>query len=140
MTADSPCRCRFIGVTCERGHRDRSDGPGPARPTWKAAVPEADEFLLPILEIVPLQLFAYFTAVQRGINVDDKSRQLTESCTNLGTLNGWFRRAFKVDKASGPLPELANRPIRRRSMPSDSACSRMCPSKAPRSASGLRFV
>jgi hypothetical protein len=37
---------------------------------------------------------------QRGINVDDKSRQLIESCTNLGTLNGWFRRAFKVDKAS----------------------------------------
>ena len=37
---------------------------------------------------------------QRGIDVDDKSRQLIESCTDLGTLNGWFRRAFKVDNAS----------------------------------------
>jgi glutamine---fructose-6-phosphate transaminase (isomerizing) len=37
---------------------------------YSIAVPVADEFLLPILEIVPLQLFAYFTAVQRGINVD----------------------------------------------------------------------
>ena len=37
---------------------------------------------------------------QRGINIDEKSRQLIESCTNLGTLNGWFRRAFKVDKAN----------------------------------------
>lgn len=34
------------------------------------AVPAVDEFLLPILEVVPLQLLAYFTAVQRGINVD----------------------------------------------------------------------
>jgi predicted transposase YdaD len=37
---------------------------------------------------------------QRGIDVDDKSRELIESCTDLGILNGWFRRAFKVDKAS----------------------------------------
>ena len=37
---------------------------------------------------------------QRGIDVDDKSRGLIESCTDLGTLNGWFRRAFKVGKAS----------------------------------------
>jgi hypothetical protein len=37
---------------------------------------------------------------QRGIDVDDKSRELIESCTDLGTLNGWFRRTFKVDKAS----------------------------------------
>ena len=37
---------------------------------------------------------------QRGIDVDDKSRELIESCTDLATLNGWFRRAFKVDKAS----------------------------------------
>jgi hypothetical protein len=37
---------------------------------------------------------------QRGIDVDDKSRELIESCTDLGTLNGWLRRAFKVDNAS----------------------------------------
>ena len=37
---------------------------------------------------------------QRGIDVDDRSRQLIESCTDLDTLNGWFRRAFKVEAAS----------------------------------------
>jgi hypothetical protein len=30
---------------------------------------------------------------QRGIDADDKSRELLESCTNLDTLNGWFRCA-----------------------------------------------
>jgi hypothetical protein len=37
---------------------------------------------------------------QRGIDVDDESRELIESCTDLDALSGWFRRAFKVDKAS----------------------------------------
>ena len=37
---------------------------------------------------------------QRGIDVDGKSRELIESCTDLDTLNGWFRRAFKAGKAS----------------------------------------
>ncbi len=37
---------------------------------FSVAVPAANEFLLPMLEVVPLQLFAYFIAVQRGINVD----------------------------------------------------------------------
>ncbi len=37
---------------------------------------------------------------QRGIDVDDKSRELIESCTNLDTLNRWFRRALNVDKTS----------------------------------------
>jgi hypothetical protein len=37
---------------------------------------------------------------QRGIDVDGKSRERIQSCTELGTLNGWFRRAFKVDQAS----------------------------------------
>jgi glutamine---fructose-6-phosphate transaminase (isomerizing) len=46
------------------------DSDAAALSRYSVAVPEADEFLLPILEIVPLQLFAYFTAVQRGINVD----------------------------------------------------------------------
>jgi glucosamine--fructose-6-phosphate aminotransferase (isomerizing) len=34
------------------------------------AVPAVGEFLLPLLEIVPLQLFAYFTAILHGVNVD----------------------------------------------------------------------
>jgi glucosamine--fructose-6-phosphate aminotransferase (isomerizing) len=34
------------------------------------AIPAADEFLLPMLEVVPLQMLAYCIAVQRGVNVD----------------------------------------------------------------------
>jgi glucosamine--fructose-6-phosphate aminotransferase (isomerizing) len=37
---------------------------------WSVAIPAVDEFLLPILEVVPLQLLAYFVATQRGVNVD----------------------------------------------------------------------
>lgn len=37
---------------------------------YAVAVPAVDEFLLPILEVVPLQMLAYFMAVQRGVNVD----------------------------------------------------------------------
>ena len=37
---------------------------------------------------------------QRGIDVDGRSRDLIESCTDPDTLNGWFRHAFKVGKAS----------------------------------------
>lgn len=37
---------------------------------YSVAVPAADEFLLPMLEVVPLQMLAYCIAVQRGINVD----------------------------------------------------------------------
>jgi len=33
-------------------------------------IPNASEYLLPILEVVPLQLLAYFTAILRGIDVD----------------------------------------------------------------------
>lgn len=37
---------------------------------YSLSVPAADEFLLPLLEVVPLQLFAYFTAILNGVNVD----------------------------------------------------------------------
>jgi predicted transposase/invertase (TIGR01784 family) len=42
---------------------------------------------------------------QRGIDVDERSRELIESCADLDTLNGWFRRAFKVDQASSLFEE-----------------------------------
>lgn len=35
------------------------------------SVPAASEYLLPILEVVPLQMIAYYSAVQRGIDVDN---------------------------------------------------------------------
>ena len=41
-------------------------------------VPQASEYLLPILEIVPLQLFAYHSAVLKGLNVD-RPRHLTKA-------------------------------------------------------------
>jgi S1-C subfamily serine protease len=37
---------------------------------------------------------------ERGIDVDDRSRELIQSCADLDTLTIWFRRSLKVDKAS----------------------------------------
>lgn len=44
-------------------------------------IPAAPELLLPILEMVPLQLFAYYVAVRRGLDVD-RPRNLVKSVTN----------------------------------------------------------
>jgi glucosamine--fructose-6-phosphate aminotransferase (isomerizing) len=33
-------------------------------------VPAAPELLLPIVEVIPLQLFAYYVATKKGCNVD----------------------------------------------------------------------
>jgi|SRR5215813_2876051 len=43
-------------------------------------IPQAAELLSPILEIVPLQIFAYYMAVYRGLDVD-RPRNLTKSVT-----------------------------------------------------------
>ncbi len=43
-------------------------------------VPQAPELLLPILEIVPLQLLAYHIGVRRGCDVD-QPRNLAKSVT-----------------------------------------------------------
>ncbi len=43
-------------------------------------IPKASELLSPILEIVPLQLFAYYMAVKRGLDVD-RPRNLVKSVT-----------------------------------------------------------
>ena len=43
-------------------------------------VPEASDFLLPILEVIPLQLLAYQIGVQRGCDVD-QPRNLAKSVT-----------------------------------------------------------
>lgn len=43
-------------------------------------IPKASELLAPILEIVPLQLFAYYMAVKRGLDVD-RPRNLVKSVT-----------------------------------------------------------
>jgi glucosamine--fructose-6-phosphate aminotransferase (isomerizing) len=41
-------------------------------------IPQAPELLVPILEIIPLQLFAYHMAVIKGLDVD-KPRNLVKS-------------------------------------------------------------
>ena len=43
-------------------------------------IPNAPELLSPILEIVPLQLFAYYMAIKRGLDVD-RPRNLVKSVT-----------------------------------------------------------
>ena len=43
-------------------------------------IPHAPELLLPILEVVPLQLLAYHIAVRRGCDVD-QPRNLAKSVT-----------------------------------------------------------
>jgi glucosamine--fructose-6-phosphate aminotransferase (isomerizing) len=43
-------------------------------------VPQASELTSPILEIVPLQLFAYYMAVRKGLDVD-RPRHLVKSVT-----------------------------------------------------------
>lgn len=43
-------------------------------------IPEAPDYLYPMLEIIPLQLFAYFTAKQKGCEID-KPRNLAKSVT-----------------------------------------------------------
>jgi glucosamine--fructose-6-phosphate aminotransferase (isomerizing) len=43
-------------------------------------VPAAPELLLPVLEVVPLQLLAYHVAIRRGCDVD-QPRNLAKSVT-----------------------------------------------------------
>ena len=43
-------------------------------------IPPTNEFLLPILEVIPLQLLAYHCAVRRGCDVD-QPRNLAKSVT-----------------------------------------------------------
>ncbi|MCO4291324.1 glutamine--fructose-6-phosphate transaminase (isomerizing) [Solitalea sp. MAHUQ-68] len=43
-------------------------------------IPETDEILTPLLSVIPLQLFAYYTGVLRGCNVD-QPRNLAKSVT-----------------------------------------------------------
>jgi len=44
------------------------------------AVPAADEMVAPILNVIPLQLLAYYIGVARGYDVD-KPRNLAKSVT-----------------------------------------------------------
>ena len=66
-----------------RVHRRRDRGRRPASsgsPTTSCGCPTRIEALSPILAIIPLQLFAYHTAVARGTDVD-QPRNLAKSVT-----------------------------------------------------------
>jgi glucosamine--fructose-6-phosphate aminotransferase (isomerizing) len=52
----------------------------PALADHTIAIPAAPELLLPILEMIPLQLFAYYMATKRGLDVDHP-RNLVKSVT-----------------------------------------------------------
>jgi glutamine---fructose-6-phosphate transaminase (isomerizing) len=56
------------------------DSEVPKLADYTVFIPDAPELLLPILEIVPLQLFAYYMAVKRGLDVD-RPRNLVKSVT-----------------------------------------------------------
>ena len=47
---------------------------------YKVGLPEAEDLFLPMLSVVTMQLIAYYTAVQRGCDVD-KPRNLAKSVT-----------------------------------------------------------
>jgi glucosamine--fructose-6-phosphate aminotransferase (isomerizing) len=56
------------------------DGQVPKLANHTVFIPEAPELLSPILEIVPLQLFAYYVAAKRGLDVD-RPRNLVKAVT-----------------------------------------------------------
>jgi len=43
-------------------------------------IPKTLEMLTPLLSVIPLQIFAYYSAVQKGLDVD-KPRNLAKSVT-----------------------------------------------------------
>jgi len=57
---------------------DAGDTQVAALATDRIAIPPGSEYLLPILEVVPLQLFAYFMALAHGVDVD-RPRNLSKA-------------------------------------------------------------
>jgi len=58
----------------------RSSTPMEQLTEFMIELPECDDFFAPLLAVIPLQLFAYYTAVLRGCDVD-KPRNLAKSVT-----------------------------------------------------------
>lgn len=59
----------------------REDAASPEELTkYRFPIPVVDDLMMPLLSIVPLQLFAYYTSVLRGCDVD-KPRNLAKSVT-----------------------------------------------------------
>ncbi len=47
---------------------------------WKIVVPYVNEYFSPVVSVIPLQLFAYYTALNLGLDID-KPRNLAKSVT-----------------------------------------------------------
>ena len=75
-------------------------------------VPQAPELLSPILEIIPLQLFAYYMTVKKGLDVD-KPRNLVKSPAPKPRCNAGARqrtsRASRFISAPAPAISFAAR-------------------------------
>ena len=75
-----------IEVKAKGRKRSRAhDGESPWKPLSSRVdgiptIPETELPLLPLLGVVPLQLFAYYVALQRGCDID-KPRNLAKSVT-----------------------------------------------------------
>ena len=52
----------------------------PGKAPEAVTIPNTHPMLLPSLAVVPMQLFAYYTALQRGCDID-KPRNLAKSVT-----------------------------------------------------------
>lgn len=63
---------RIIGVA------NQDDEQVPSLVADCVMIPQASEYLLPVLEVVPLQLFAYFMALEHGVDVD-RPRNLSKA-------------------------------------------------------------
>ncbi len=64
-----------LGVTVESRRKDMDK-----TADHSIAIPDTHPMLLPSLEVVPMQLFAYYVALQRGCDID-KPRNLAKSVT-----------------------------------------------------------
>ena len=70
----------IVGNACEAGWSPEKAMQMEKTADGVIAVPETHPLLQPSLSIVPLQLFAYYVALQRGCDID-KPRNLAKSVT-----------------------------------------------------------
>lgn len=70
-----PAGASVLALTTENRREDLS-----SRVDGVLTIPETELPLLPLLGVVPLQLFAYYVALQRGCDID-KPRNLAKSVT-----------------------------------------------------------
>jgi glucosamine--fructose-6-phosphate aminotransferase (isomerizing) len=76
-------RGAYVIMVCRKGGKSGSETGvelGTDTADFVLEVPDAPDIIMPVLAVVPLQLVAYYTALQRGNDVD-KPRNLAKSVT-----------------------------------------------------------